>query len=168
MAREYATDKRDDIHAPATGGQALRLLPLRYRGKKAEETLGGEKTILGSLDVKDAFLQVKQEVPTQVTTATGHFEVLRNLPGQRIGAKAWFDHLTEWLKSNSCRFCPENPCLGKSSSMCVLIHVDDIMFVGNKDYVLNEFIPEMKRVFDISEQHLEEDGSSFQFLRRTY
>ena len=52
--------------------------------------------------------------------------------------------------------------------MCVLIHVDDIMFVGSKEYVLREFIPEMKKVFDISEQHLEEDGSSFQFLRRTY
>ena len=95
MAREYATDKRDDIYAPATGGQALRLLPLIYLGKKAEEAMGGEKTILGSLDVKDIFLQVKQEVPTQVITATGHFEVLRNLPGQRIGAKAWLDHLTE-------------------------------------------------------------------------
>ena len=95
VAREYATDKRDDIYAPATGGQALRLLPLIYLGKKAEEAMGGEKTILGSLDVKDIFLQVKQEVPTQVITATGHFEVLRNLPGQRIGAKAWLDHLTE-------------------------------------------------------------------------
>ena len=84
VAREYATDKRDDIHAPATGGQALRLLPLMYLGKKAEETMGGEKTILGSLDVKDAFLQVKQEVPTQVTTATGHFEVLRNLPDKEL------------------------------------------------------------------------------------
>ena len=41
--------------------------------------------------------------------------------------------------------------------MCVFIYVDDIMFVGNKDYVLREFIPEMKKVFDISEQHLEEE-----------
>ena len=171
VAREYATDKRDDVHAPATGGQALRSLPLLYLGKKAEEQLGGEQTILGSLDVKDAFLQVGQEVPTQVTTATGHFEVLRNLPGQRIGAKAWFDrfdHLTEWLRSRGFKFCPENPCLRKASSMCVLIHVDDIMFVGDKDNALSEFIPEMKKVFDISEQRLEEDGSSFQFLRRTY
>ena len=77
--------------------------------------------------MKDAFLQVKQEVPTQVTTATGHFEVLRNLPGQRIGAKACLDHLTEWLKSKGFKFCPENLCLGKASSMCVLIHVDDIL-----------------------------------------
>ena len=65
MARECA---RDDIHASATGGQALRLLSLLYLGKKAEETLGGEKTILGSLDVKNAFLQVKEEVPTATAT----------------------------------------------------------------------------------------------------
>lgn len=136
--------------------------------KKSEEQLGGERTILGSLDVKDAFLQVKQEAPTQVTTATGHFEVLRNLPGQRIGAKAWFDHLTEWLKSKGLQFCPENPCLGRAPLMCLLIHVDDIMFVGSMDYVMTEFIPEMKKAFDISEHHLKEDGSSFQFLRRTY
>ena len=88
VAREYAHEKNDEVHSPASGGQALRLLPLIYLMKKQEEEVGGERYWLGSLDVKDAFLQVDQEVPTQLRTPNGHFEVLKNLPGQRIGAKA--------------------------------------------------------------------------------
>ena len=43
--------------------------------EKEAET-GGDLPILGSLDIKDAFLQVDQEVPTQVSTSSGHFAVL--------------------------------------------------------------------------------------------
>ena len=53
-----------------------------------EEESGGQHFVLGALDVKDAFLQVPQEEPTQVTTAGGHFLVKRNLPQQRIGARS--------------------------------------------------------------------------------
>ena len=81
------------MHSPASGGQALRLLPSIFLAFKKEETCEGDGYLLGNLDVKDALLQVRQEVPTQVTTNTGHFEVLRNLPGQRIGAKTWFEHV---------------------------------------------------------------------------
>ena len=156
VARDFAVDKRDDVHAPASGGQALRLLPL-YLMQKSEEQIGGPQVVLGSLDVKDAFLQMDQEVPTQVTTPTGHFKVLKNLPGQRIGAKAWFDHLTGWMSERGFQFCPENPCLGRSPSMCVLIHVDDIMFVGEKEYVQKDFIPSTRKCFEISEQHIEKE-----------
>ena len=97
VAREYATDRRDDVHSPASGSQALRLIPALYLMRKKEMEDGGPQVQLGALDVKDAFLQVPQDEPTQVTTATGHFEVRRNLPGQRIGAKAWFDYFTGYL-----------------------------------------------------------------------
>ena len=70
VAREYAVDRRDDVHSPATGGQTLRLLPIIYLMKKLEEKDGGEEYWLGSMDVKD--LQVPQEEPTQVKTARGH------------------------------------------------------------------------------------------------
>eukprot|EP00913_Durusdinium_trenchii_P032259 g30204.t1 len=169
VAREYATDRRDDVHSPATGGQALRLLPSIYLMKKAEEEHGGLEYTLGALDIKDAFLQVPQAVPTQVSTASGHFEVKKNLPGQRIGAKAWFEYLTDWLKAREFSFSEISPCLGRlGHKMMLLIHVDDVMFVGEKDYVMEQFIPDLKQSFEISEQHLTGEGSSFQFLRRTY
>ena len=85
VAREYANYKRDDVHSPATGSQALRLLPVVYLMRRHEEESGGPNFVLG---FKDAFLQVPQEEPAQVTTAGGHFLVKRNLPGQRNGAKA--------------------------------------------------------------------------------
>ena len=60
VAREYAVDRRDDVHSPATGGQTLRLLPIIYLMKKLEEKDGGEEYWLGSMDVKDAFLHIPQ------------------------------------------------------------------------------------------------------------
>ena len=129
--------------------------------KKAEEEHGGPEYTLGALDIKDAFLQVPQAVPTQVSAASGHFEVKKNLPGQRIG--------TDWLKAREFSFSEINPCLGRlGQKMMLLIHVDDVMFVGEKDYVMEQFIPDLKQSFEISEQHLTGEGSSFQFLRRTY
>ena len=109
--------------------------------KKLEEESGGPRFVLGALDVKDAFLQVPQEEPTQVTTAGGHFLVKRNLPGQRIGAKAWFGRLTAWLKD--FLFSQINPCLGRMADKAVLlIHVDDILFSGEAGYVEKELPPE--------------------------
>ena len=34
VAREYANEKNDEVHSPASGGQALRLLPLIYRRRR--------------------------------------------------------------------------------------------------------------------------------------
>ena len=161
VAREYAVE--------ATGGQTLRLLPITYLVKKLEEKDGGEEYWLGSMNVKDAFLQVRQEEPAQVKTARGHYEVKRNLPGQPLGAKAWFDYFTDWLKSREFQFSDINPCLGKrENQMMVLIHVDDVLYLGSKEYLESAFLPDIKRSFDISEQHSAGDGTTFAFLRRTY
>ena len=168
VAREYANTKRDDVHSPATGGQTLRLIPAVYLMRRLEEEAGGPKFVLGVLDVKDAFLQVPQEEQTQVTTAGGHFEVLRNLPGRRIGAKAWFDHLTSCLRERGFTFSDINPCLGRLEHKAVLlIHVDDLLFAGEQQYI-DEDLPAMRKSFEISSQYLTTPGSSFQFLRRTY
>ena len=105
------------------------------------------------------------EEPAQVRTARGYYEVKRNLPGQGLGAKAWFD----WLKKRSFQFSDINPCLGrKEDRMMVLIHVDDVLYLGSREYVEESFLPDIKKSFDISEQHLSGDGTTFAFLRRTY
>ena len=97
--------------------------------------------MLGSLDIKDAFLQVEQKEPLRVRLGKGphgaqNYIVLRNLPGQRLGARAWFDHLSEYLKEKAnFKHCPLNPCLARNDKMMLLVHVDDVMLMGEKIYV---------------------------------
>ena len=168
VAREYANSKRDDVHSPASGCHSHRLLLVLYLAEKARE-FGNREVVLGSLDVKDAFLQVPQEKPVQIVTELGRFKVVRNLPGQRIGARAWFDYFVSFLEQRGFSFCPENPCLGKMEDKVQLfIHVDDVMFIGEIGYVQEVFLPELKKAFEISETILKSPGDEMSFLKRTY
>ena len=45
---------------------------------------------LAALDIKDAFLQVPQENLVEVSLYNQKYIIKRNLPGQRLGAKAWY------------------------------------------------------------------------------
>ena len=140
VARDYAVDKRDDVYSPASGQHALRLLPVLFLTAASaemdyEHTKG--KPVIGALDVKDAFLQVPQERPLRIITTMGEYKVLRNLPGQRIGAKAWYEHLRSYLiEQQGFEFDIINPCLGKKGAgedlVTILIHVDDVMFTGRE------------------------------------
>ena len=104
------------MYTPASGSYSLRLLPallldMRSRDYQDEET--GDP-VIGALDIKEAFLQVAQERPLQISTSLGKYKVLKNLPGQRIGAKAWYEHIRDYLISNQgFVFDVVNPCLGK-------------------------------------------------------
>ena len=168
VAREYAHEKRDDVHSPASGGQALRILPIVYLMMRAVDKISQEELMIGALDIGDAFLQVKQERPLQVATPEGKFKVERNLPGQRIGAKAWFSHLTSLLREKQFEFSKENPCLGKRrGGVYILIHVDDVMFCGVKDEV-QKLVDELKAQFKVSVSTAQYDGDKFEFLKRTY
>ena len=96
VSRDYAIEKRDDVYSPASGQHALRLLPVLFLTAASAEMdyeQNKGRPVIGALDVKDAFLQVPQERPLRIVTAMGEYKVLRNLPGQRIGAKAWYEHL---------------------------------------------------------------------------
>ena len=90
VAREFAfaEGKRDDIL------RALKLLPTKFlqRISEEEEAREGEgafSRILGCLDVKGACLRVPQKKPLKVILRVEEFLAKRNLPGQRVGAKAW-------------------------------------------------------------------------------
>ena len=107
-------------------------------------------------------------MPTQLRTSDGHFEVLKNLPGQRIGAKAGFECITTcgWKSLASSSRKRSRAWEGNGDEMMLLIHVDDIMFVGKQTYV-TVFLPEIQSRFEISQQHIE-TKDQIQFLRRTY
>ena len=74
---------------------------------------------------------------------------LRNLPGRRIGAKAWFDFstfLTEELGFEACRL---NPCFLSRKKAVLLVHVD-VMLKGDSKYIMKECAPKLRSKFDAS------------------
>eukprot|EP00435_Cladocopium_sp_Y103_P037705 s280_g10.t1 len=90
VAREYAfaEGKRDDVFSPASSAHLLRLLPTLFRSKVAQdEFLSSDPYVLGSLDVKDAFLQVEQREPLRLKMSSGDYIVTfqDNELAQRIG-----------------------------------------------------------------------------------
>ena len=50
----------------------------------------------------------------------------------------------------------------------VMMHVDDLLVVGKRDYVLGKFLPELKASYDISVQCVEKPGDELTFLKRQY
>lgn len=162
MAREYAFEegRRDDVFSPASLSHILRLLPTLYLAKLPETAYVNKPNnyeyLLGSLDIKDAFLQVAQKEPVRIELGKGRYSnqnyiVLRNLLGQRLGARAWFDHLSEYLQQEAdFQHCPLNPCLARNDKMMLLVHVDDVMLMGDKTYVQEIFLPLLKKKFDLS------------------
>ena len=95
---------------------------------EAREGEGAFSQALGCLDVKDAFLQVPHEKPLKVNLRGEEFLAKRNLPGQRVGAKAWFDFFIEYLTEEfNYKFSAECPCLGRNEKGIILTHVDDVI-----------------------------------------
>ena len=90
VVREFAVDRRDDTFSPATGCHTINVLPVVYlkQMSDAEDQPMAYQPLLAALDIGDAFLQVPQDKPLKVVLHGQAYAVLRNLPGQRLGAKA--------------------------------------------------------------------------------
>ena len=112
------------------------------------QSSGGELE-LWSVDVKDAYLMVPQEEKVYVEY-NGNFYVLgRCLPGQRVGSKAWYEHLGQ-IVTEECGLKPyaANPALfyrpGKTP-LVMSAHVDDLQIVGGER--------DVKELLDTFEKH---------------
>ena len=104
----------------------------------------GYDVVLSSLDVSDAFLQVDQDKPVLVKLQNEPWVICKNLPGQRLGAKQWFQHLRAHLESTmGFEFSLEQPCMARTKECTILIHVDDILFVGLRSFWKDVFLPSM-------------------------
>ena len=119
------------------------------------ETKEEYDTVLASLDVRDAFLQVDQDNP-----------VLVKLQGENwvIKKKYLRNHLQETM---DFEFSMEQPCMARTKECTIIIHVDDILFVGLKTFWTDVFLPNMSQKFSISHDQLQGNGTSIKFLRRT-
>eukprot|EP00435_Cladocopium_sp_Y103_P035447 s2263_g9.t1 len=169
VAREYANTKRDDTFSPATGAHTSNLLPVYFLDLQVqcENCDDSYKPVLASLDIKDAFLQVEQEQPIEATLWGSTYVILKNLPGQRRGSKMWYDHFRKFLENRlNFVFCIEQPCLARSSGGVVLIHVDDLLFAGNKRYFHEQFLETCKKEFVLNVSELGGPGTSISFLKK--
>ena len=91
VAREFALmeSERDSLFSPASSNIAARVLPAMFLDMKQHSN-----SIMLSIDVKDAFLTVKQQRPTIVNCQLADGRTLsyglgRVLPGQRDGSLLW-------------------------------------------------------------------------------
>ena len=171
VAREFAFwVKRSDTYAPATSTHILNALPMLYLQSLVdvpEHDKSETKVCLGTVDVKDAFLMVDQPSPMLVTLLGKACTVKKILPGQRLGAKSWYWHLRGFLSKHlNYEWCPEQPCLARNEHCCIMVHVDDILFCGNRAYWNQTFLPKFAETFKISSSVLQGVGSEINFLKR--
>ena len=181
VAREFATHRMHDTYSPASGCHSTNLIPILYLKMLADsldsvESLGSDgnnpyQVALAALDIKDAFLQVPQEKLVMVSLYNQQYVIRRNLPGQRLGAKAWYWYFRKYISETlNCSWCVEQPCLAKCTadgiSNCFLIHVDDLLFAGSRDFWNNQFLPAVTNKFNVSFSEIKDDGSSIFFLKR--
>ena len=175
VAREFAwlTPDREDLFSPASSAVVSRLLPYCYLKRSAK----GEKTqAMMSLDVSDAFLTVKQETPTVVSCvdATGRrqeFGLGKVLPGQRDGALLWYRDITGLLKGKlNMEEMAACPCLLRApgGQALVLLHVDDLLVVGDYAYIELQLLPVLKNKYKLSMEVMKEPGDEVSFLKRNH
>ena len=171
VAREFAwmESERDSLFSPASSSIAARVLPAMYLDMKQHSN-----SIMLSIDVKDAFLTVKQQRPTIVNCQLADGRTLsyglgKVLPGQRDGSLLWHQDLTNLLKQQLGMFAhaPYSCVLKTADNACfVLIHVDDILVLGQRDYVLSKFVPCLQSKYEISTQVIAKPGDELHFLKR--
>ena len=173
VAREYAfLERREDTFAPASSTHVLNILPVLWLQKAADfeaskGTDSGCEWLLATLDVKDAFLMVPQPEVLKIRVGSENYIVLRNLPGQRQGARSWYWHLRKWLDDAfKVEWCLEQPCLCRGNNFCLLTHVDDILYCGSRQFWNDVFLPTFKKSFTVSYSMLEGVGSEISFLKR--
>jgi hypothetical protein len=149
-------------------GHTRQTFYLGMKGIAAEAKSKEEfDVVMGTLDVRDAFLQVEQDDPVLVYLQGEPFVIKRNLPGQRLGAKQWFLCLKAFFTEQlGFTFCQEQPCLARTPEATIMIHVDGILFVGLKSFWNDVFLKKMKERFTVSHHGLKGVGSSIAFLRR--
>lgn len=172
MAKEFNNSKRLDTFSPATGCHTTNLVPLVYLQKTGQLDESQMKdssysVTMAALDVKDAFLQVPQERIFRIKVGHQHFAVLKNLPGQRMGAKQWYWYFRQFATDTmQFEWSPEQPCLARRNGNIFMLHVDDLLFCGSTKFWKETFLPTMQSKFNVSFNELQEEGSSINFLRR--
>eukprot|EP00435_Cladocopium_sp_Y103_P026354 s3208_g6.t1 len=161
---------RDALFSPARSSIVARVLPSLCLGPRENED-----AVMASIDVKDAFLTVYQQTPAVVRCqmADGQsvdHQIGKGLPGQRDGSQLWHRAVTSLFKKElSMSEHTPYPCILKTpdNSCIALIHVDDILVVGRRSFVVNKLIKCLEKSYVISIPFLQRPGDELTFLKRT-
>ena len=136
--------------------------------------LCGDTAIMGAFDISDAYLQVDQPTPKTIRIIDrpdANYIIHRCLPGQRDGARRWYDHFSSFVQTDlGCEICAEVPSLFKlpDDKGFLLAHVDDVLFAIDEQYLNSVVKPILEARFRISLQTASRSGGSFEFLKRVH
>ena len=136
--------------------------------------LWGDTAIMGAFDISDAYLQVDLPTPKKIRIIDrpdANYIIHRCLPGQRDGARRWYDHFSSFVRAGLGReICAEVPSLLKlpDDKGFLLVHVDDVLFAIDEQYLNNVVKSILEARFCISWQSASRSAGSFEFLKRVH
>ena len=160
-------EHREDVYSPASSSAIVKLLP-------ALALSGGFKpnSVLATLDVGDAFLQVPQPIPRKVVLDGVEYVILKCLPGQRDASRLWYSYFLQRLRAHlATTVCPEQPCVLRCENHAVMIlHVDDVLILGDEDWIQNVLLEKLQREFRLTYTLVKrrEGGELEEFLKRLH
>ena len=177
VCREFraGAQSTEETFSPTSGHAAVRMMFLFHLIYNWELTV---------LDIRDAFLQVKQkalmyaDISPWIRTLLGLDEdhvwkVEKCLPGQRSAAEQWFTHLVEILKRLGFEQFVGIPSILKHrvKKIAVSIHVDDELVAGAKGEG-RWLICELEKFFKLTVEgpfpSHRGSGEQLHYLKRTY
>ena len=128
---KFLSPEMENLVSPTSNAIGVKLWAALVQSSQGE--LG-----LWTVDVKDAYLMVPHKEKVYVECNGEFFELGRCLPGQRVGSKAWYDHLGKVARGQGLRPYPANPAVfykvGRTPLM-MSSHVDDRQLVGSQQDV---------------------------------
>ena len=164
VAREFSfMERRDDCFSPATSTNVMNLLLMVYLLNDV-----AVKTRQQNMFWQQLTSRMLSYVYHRLVTLAGRkYIIAKNLPGQRLGAKAWYWFFRDFLsKVFGYEYRTEQPCLCRHEHSALMLHVDDVLFVGKRKFWEEQFLPKLKEQFSISASVLEGEGGSISFLKR--
>ena len=128
---KFLAPEMENLFSPTSNAIGVKLWAALVQSSQGE--LG-----LWAVDVKDAYPMVPQEEKVYVERNEEFFELGRCLPGQRVGSKAWYDHLGKVARDQGLQPYPANLAVFYKAGRTPLVmssHVDDLRLVGSQQDV---------------------------------
>ena len=109
-----------------------------------------------------------------LTNATGEkcsFNLGKVLPDQRAGSQWWYEDITHVLCAElemiQCEPYP-NLLANKDRSCLILLHVDDMLVTGEKQFVTSKLLSVLQRHYKVSSNFIQDVGDEISFLKRSH
>ena len=168
---------REGLYSPATTSAIVRILPwmlceLRRLNNSDDDAAEEDPYALMALDIKDAYLCVPQEQPMMARVKgfeNRRMRFLKLLPGQRDGAAKWNKYMMQFLSDRMpVELCAVCPAVFKADKNPGLIHVDDLLVLARKSWLMGYLVPELKKEFTIAFEMMVKAGDTLSFLKREH